>query len=63
MLAENKMDHNIFIKDLGKLESHVDQQIAFRRATFKGGEKAFDFENYHTYDEVCIILYNLFKNM
>jgi len=47
------MNHNIFIQDLGKLEHQVEKEMLLRRATFKSNGKALDFENYHTYEDVC----------
>jgi len=56
-LSEMKMDHKIIISDLAELELQEQQAIALRRALFNG--KAYDFENYHTYDEVMAFLEDL----
>lgn len=45
-----KMNHKIYIADLGKLIQEEEQAIALRRALYNG--KAIDLENYHTYEEV-----------
>lgn len=44
----------IQFSDIGKLIKEEEQSIVLRRAMHSG--RAFDFENYHTYAEVRIIM-------
>ena len=41
--------------DVGKMIADNEKEILLRRATYAG--KAFDLENFHTYDEVNQILF------
>ena len=45
------MQHHIKVEDLGQAIEGERKSIEFRRELTKN-QKAFDFENYHTYEEV-----------
>nr|CAH0103526.1 unnamed protein product [Daphnia galeata] len=57
-LINMNINHKIQIADLGELERQEKQSIALRRALFNN-DKAVDFENYHTYEEVMAYLSDL----
>lgn len=50
LLRVKRLSHQIQIDDLGKLQYIEQKSMALRRAIHDG--KAFDFSNYHPYDEV-----------
>ena len=55
-LAENGLDHTIWISDLGELERKEQASIALRKAVFKKANNKADHMDlgvYHTYEEVC----------
>ena len=56
-LASLNLPHQIVFSDVGKLIQEEERNIALRRAIKSG--KAFDFENYHNYQEVCNVLVSL----
>jgi hypothetical protein len=50
-----QLPHQIAVSDIGQLIREEEQTITLRRA--QKADKAFDFENYHTYQEVHSPLY------
>lgn len=48
--GEKGLKYEIFIKDVGAMQKALEQQIALRKVAHNS--KAYDFENYHPYEEV-----------
>lgn len=61
-LSSAGIQHHIKVEDIGKAEKEERQTIELRRELTKN-QKAFDFENYHTYEEVKIQFLALKQNI
>ncbi|KAI9562178.1 hypothetical protein GHT06_013143 [Daphnia sinensis] len=57
-LSSVGIQHHIKVDDIGKAEKEERQTIELRRELTKN-QKAFDFENYHTYEEIVAYMEQL----